>query len=424
MNIIPVAARSFGGKMTCPSKPTGRNGKIPTKRRKLRHMTADASAIRDWILGQQDNMVALLETLVNIDSGSYDKSGVDAVGAQLSSFLQEIGIETSVQPVERFGDTLFAGTAAVRRDGTRHNFLLMGHRDTVFDKGDASRRPFRIEAGRAYGPGVADMKAGLVMNAFILAAYQRLAPEIPVAFLMTGDEEIGSQASLDHIREEALNAKAVFNAEPARASGNFVSGRKGGFTYHIEIKGKAAHAGVNYTQGVSAIGELAHKITALHSLSDVENGITLNVGIISGGTTANTVAARAMAKLDVRFANNEQRGRLIDAIDGILMRAVIPHTQTTFSRESESLPLAPNAENTHLSELYRETALELGVDVIGEYTGGCADSGITASMGAPTVCGTGPVGGNAHTEDEYIIVETLSQRAAMVALSIKKLVDL
>ncbi|WP_341643203.1 M20/M25/M40 family metallo-hydrolase [Thauera sp. SDU_THAU2] len=198
-----------------------------------------------------------------------------------------------MRPVADFGDTLLVGTAAVRRDSGQHNILLMGHRDTVFGKGEAARRPFHIAGDRAYGPGIADMKAGLVMNAFVLAAFQKFAPDIPVVAMMTGDEEIGSQASLSHIDEEARYARAVFNAEPARPTGNFVSGRKGGFTYRFEIGGKAAHAGVNFAEGASAIGELAHKITALHALTDVQQGITLNVGRVSGGSSTNTVAAKA-----------------------------------------------------------------------------------------------------------------------------------
>ena len=259
------------------------------------------------------------------------------------------------------------------------------------------------------------------MNAFILAAFQKFAPNVPVVVMMTGDEEIGSQASLVHIREEACFARAVFNAEPARPTGNFVSGRKGGFTYRFEIGGKAAHAGVNFTEGVSAIGELAHKITALHALTDVENGITLNVGLVSGGSSTNTVAAKASGEVDVRFVDGEQRGRLIADIEAILARSTVPGAITTFERRSESLPLAPTSENTALSTLYREAAASLGFDVSGEYTGGCADSGIASSAGAPTVCATGPVGGKAHTEDEYILVETLSQRASIVAKSIIRL---
>ena len=384
-------------------------------------MSIREAEVLEWISSRQDDMVSLLSILVNVDSGSYDKQGVDAVGMLISRFFADHGIRTATHPLQQFGDTLLAGTAAVRRDGERHNILLMGHRDTVFGKGEASRRPFHIAGDRAYGPGVADMKAGLVMNAFILAAFQKFAPNVPVVVMMTGDEEIGSQASLVHIREEACFARAVFNAEPARPTGNFVSGRKGGFTYRFEIGGKAAHAGVNFTEGVSAIGELAHKITALHARADVENGITLNVGLVSGGSSTNTVAAKASGEVDVRFVDGKQRGRLIADIEAILARSTVPGAITTFERQSESLPLAPTPENTALSTLYREAAASLGFDVSGEYTGGCADSGIASSAGAPTVCATGPVGGKAHTEDEYILVETLSQRASIVAKSIIRL---
>jgi glutamate carboxypeptidase len=385
-------------------------------------MHAREAEILEWISSQQDNMVSLLSTLVNVDSGSYDKEGVDAVGVLLSRFFADHGIQTRALPVERFGDTLLAGTKAVRRDGGRHNILLMGHRDTVFGKGEAARRPFHIVGDRAYGPGVADMKAGLVMNAFILAAFQKFSPDVPVVVMMTGDEEIGSQASRAHIEEEAGFAGAVFNAEPARPTGNFVSGRKGGFTYRFEIGGKAAHAGVNFTEGVSAISELAHKITALHGLTDVERGITLNVGLVNGGSSTNTVAAKASGEVDVRFVDGEQRGRLITDIEATLAGAIVPGATITFERQSESLPLAPTPDNVVLSALYCGAAAALGFDIVGEYTGGCADSGIASSAGAPTVCATGPVGGKAHTEDEYILVETLSQRASIVAASIVRLI--
>ncbi|HEY4193569.1 MAG TPA: M20 family metallopeptidase [Mesorhizobium sp.] len=374
-----------------------------------------------WLAARQDAMVALLGELVNIDSGSYDKAGVDAVGARLIAFLAEHDIATGVLPVRDFGDTLLAGTASVRRDGERRNFLLLGHRDTVFGKGEAARRPFRVSGDRAYGPGVADMKAGLVMNAFILAAFQRFSPHIPVVAMMTGDEEIGSQASLAHIEAEARFARAVFNAEPARVSGNFVSGRKGGFTYRFEIEGKAAHAGVNFTEGASAIGEMAHKIAALHALTDVAAGMTLNVGLVSGGSSTNTVAASAAAELDVRFVDNAQREHLIRQIEAILTTSSVEGTATSFERQSESLPLAPTPRNARLCACYAEAARELGLEIEGEYTGGCADSGITSSAEAPTVCATGPVGGKAHTQDEYIVCATLSERARVVAATIEAL---
>jgi glutamate carboxypeptidase len=379
--------------------------------------------IIEWLASRQDAMTELLGEIVNIDSGSYDKSGVDAVGERLSVFLAEHDLSTNALPVEGFGDTLLAGTTTVRRDGERSNYVLLGHRDTVFTKGEVARRGFHVSADRAYGPGVADMKAGLVMNAFILAAFRRFADHVPVVMMMTGDEEIGSQASVAHIASEARFAKAVFNAEPARANGNIVTRRSGGFTYNFAIKGKGAHAGVNFTHGASAISELAHKINALHALTDVTGGITLNVGLVNGGSSTNTVAAAATAELDVRFNDNCQRDHLIQRIESILQTPVISGTSTTFSRQSESLPLGPTSDNVHLAHSYLETARKLGLELSGERTGGCADSGITANAGAPTICGTGPVGGNAHTEDEYILVATLAERARIVAATIEGLFD-
>src|SRR5919112_6461859 len=158
----------------------------------------------------------------------------------------------------------------------------MGHRDTVFPKGEAGRRPFRIEDGRAYGPGVCDMKAGLVMNAFVLAAFHKFggAPA-PLVGLIPSDEEIGSPACRPIIEDTAREARAVLNSEPGRPSGNVVTGRKGGVFMRMEVFGKAAHSGGNFSEGTSAIGELAHKIVRVHEVTDLDRGTTVNVGLIA-----------------------------------------------------------------------------------------------------------------------------------------------
>lgn len=382
--------------------------------------TQVSQAITHWLGEQKEAMVELLADLVNIDSGSYDKAGVDAVGSRLIRFFSEHGIEVSVSPQAEFGDILRAETGDVRRDGSRHNILLMGHRDTVFPKGEVSRRPFSIKDGRAYGPGVADMKGGLVMNAFVMAAFKRFAPELPLVALMTGDEEIGSNTSRDFIIQEAKSAFAVFNAEPGRASGNIVTGRKGGMSFHLEITGKEAHSGVNFTEGASAIAELAHKIVALNELTRVEEGITVNVGLISGGQSVNTTAPHASAGFEVRFVTNEQREAASQAIEAIMATTKTPGTVTKLTCKSNFLALVPTAESEKLAASYLGSARALGVAVEGEFTGGCADSGFTASAGAPTLCGVGPVGGKAHTADEYIELHTLHQRAHILAEAICK----
>ena len=228
---------------------------------------SEAEQILDWLGGQRDAMLALLQTLVNTDSGSYDKPGVDAVGGHIREFLGEHGIASEVTPDEKFGDAI---TATVGQDAPplgNRPILLMGHRDTVFPKGEPTRRPFKIEGDRAYGPGVADMKAGLVMNCFVLAAIKKFggAPA-PVMALFTGDEEIGSPFSRPVIEQHARAARVCFNSEPGRARGAAVTGRKGCLFIRFEITGKAAHSGANFEMGISAINELAHKTLALHAL--------------------------------------------------------------------------------------------------------------------------------------------------------------
>ena len=260
-------------------------------------------AIADWLATQQDAMVAMLREMVDIDSGSYNKPGIDAVGDVIRRFMasQNIPVETVAQ--QKHGDCL---RALAPWDGPAGNaggnILLMGHRDTVFPDGEAARRPFTIRDGLAYGPGVADMKAGLVMNCFVLAAFAKFggAPA-PLVCLFTGDEEIGSPEGRAVIETEARRARVVFNSEPGRVSGNVVTGRKGGVFMSFRITGKAAHSGANFSDGISAIEELARKIQAIHALTDLERGITLNVGLVSGGQSVNTVAPWSEGQIDLRY---------------------------------------------------------------------------------------------------------------------------
>ena len=215
-------------------------------------------------------MLTLLEDIVNIDGGSYDKAGVDAVGARASASSSR----STRSPARRSRTSNSAMRCARPSAGRRTRpIMLMGHRDTVFPKGEPTRRPFKIENGKAYGPGVADMKAGLVMNAFVLAAFKKFggAPA-PLVGLFTSDEEIGSPACRPIIEAEARRARAVFNSEPGRPSGNVVTGRKGGVFMKLEIIGKAAHSGGNYAEGISAIEELARKTIALHAITDLTKG--------------------------------------------------------------------------------------------------------------------------------------------------------
>jgi glutamate carboxypeptidase len=381
---------------------------------------ANGNQVVEWLGTQREAMLALLEEVVNIDSGSYDKHGVDAVGERFRRFFSERGIATTMHPNDGFGDCLKATVGAA--GGSNKPIVLMGHRDTVFPKGEAARRPFRVEGGRAYGPGVADMKAGLVMNAFVLAAYQMFggAPA-PLVGLFTGDEEIGSPTSRALIEETARGARAVLNAEPGRPSGNVVTGRKGGVFMRFEVFGKAAHSGGNFKEGISAIGELAHKIVALHALTDLDRGTTVNVGLVAGGQSVNTTAPHAEGQIDLRYVTPQDRADAMARIEAIIGAATIPGTTARLEIKGEFRPLVQDPESRALFEAYQAASRVIGRPVEGEFTGGCADSGFTASVGCPTLCATGPVGGKGHTPDEYMEIDTLVPRAQAAALTIARL---
>jgi glutamate carboxypeptidase len=387
-----------------------RNGKTENERQ-----------LTDWLAEQHDAMVKLLAELVNTDSGSYDKEGVDAAGEVLKRYFTSEGLELETVPQPRFGKQIRA-LLEHHESNDQRPIILMGHRDTVFPKGEPERRPFHIENGRAYGPGVCDMKAGLVMNAFVIAALKRFGGHPgPVVALVTSDEEIASPSSRPVIEAEARKARAVFNAEPSRVGRKITSGRKGGVFSRCEVTGKAAHSGANFEQGVSAIEELSRKIPELHKLTDLKRGTTVNVGLIGGGQTVNTVAPSAWCEIDLRFVKMKGRDEAVAAIRKICETSSVPGAVSTFTIKGEFLPLEQTPEAQALFRLYSSAASDAGFSVSAEFTGGCADSGYTAAQGCPTLCSVGPVGGKAHTSDEFLEVDTMVPCAQALALSVMRL---
>lgn len=375
----------------------------------------DPTHLDAWFAAREQEMLALLARLVNIDSGSHHPAGVTAVAEAIAAFLEEHGVAVEWLPQAGVGHIVRA-----RVDGPAGPpILLLGHCDTVFPVGEAARRPFRIEGGRAFGPGVADMKAGLVMNAFVLAGFaQSRAAPCPLLGLFTSDEEIGSPKGRSVIEATARGCRAVFNAEPGRPSGNVCNARKGGIFAEIRIEGRAAHAGSAWAEGRSAILELAHKTLALARLSDPERGITVNVGVVRGGQSVNTVAPWAEAEVDLRYVRLADREPLLAAVGAIVAQATVPDTRATFAIKGEFLPLEPTPASDRLLALYQSAARALGFSVEGEFSGGCADSGFTAALGVPTLCSLGPVGGKGHTPEEYVELATLVPRAQALARTI------
>lgn len=387
-------------------------------------MTTEAQ-ITAWLATQQDAMLAELKEMVNTDGGSYDKAGVDRTGAQVKRFLEGQGIAVEVVPREKHGDCLrgiVPGAHEIASGNQQKNIVLMGHRDTVFPKGEPERRPFTIQGNIAYGPGVADMKAGIVMNMFVLAAFHKFggAPG-PLVGLFTGDEEIGSPEGRPVIENEARSARVVFNSEPGRPSGNVVTGRKGGVFSVVDIEGKAAHSGGNFEAGISAIGEAAQKIVAIHALTDLKRGITLNVGLISGGQSVNTVAPACQFQIDLRYVELADRDEVVGKLHDIVAKSFVPGTKAKLVIKGEFLPLNATPTSERVFALYQGAAADSGLKVGGEFSGGCADSGFTAAIGAPTICAVGPVGGKAHSPEEYLEIDSMIPRAQAMARAIMRL---
>ncbi|QUX97280.1 peptidase M20 [Marinomonas sp. CT5] len=395
------------------------------KKESTEGLAAYAELLCDWLATKEDEMIQCLQELVDTDSNSYDKEGVDAAGKLIASWLEADGIECRWHKSVSSGDVLEAriGEALDNQD-PQPAIFLMGHRDTVFPKGTVATRGFTRDGMTAFGPGVADMKSGLVLNCFVLRGLQYLLNNAdidelphPVIGLFTGDEEIGSPEGRHVIQQIVKGAKAVFNAEPGRISGNVVSARKGGASFEISVKGKAAHSGVNHADGASAIGGLASIITELHELTNYETGVTTNVGLISGGISSNTVAAEANARLDLRYITKEQMVEVMDAIQDIIDRPRLHGVTATVKLLSAFHPFESSMSETLLSH-YQTQAESLGFSVEGEFTGGCSDAGFTSSMGVPTLCGTGPVGAKMHTDGELCLLNTFVPRTQAVAKSV------
>jgi glutamate carboxypeptidase len=213
----------------------------------------------------------------------------------------------------------------------------------------------------------------------------------------------------------------VFNSEPGRPGNGVITGRKGGVFIKVVITGKAAHSGANFKEGISAIEELAHKVIALHRVTDLERGTTVNVGLVTGGQTVNTVAPEARFEIDLRYVTPSDRDDAMTAIRSIIETSTVAGTHAELTIAGEFLPLVPTPHSETLYKHYAECAGALGQEITGEFTGGCADSGFTAAVGAPTVCSVGPVGGKAHSPDEYLEVASLVPRAQALALAILRL---
>ena len=344
------------------------------------------------------DLVELLRELVELESPT---GSTGAMQARMSSALEDLG--GRVRPIDDHLAAEFAGSG--------EPLLVLGHLDTVWPHGTLARLPFRVERGRAYGPGAYDMKAGLVIILEAIEEADRGRRALRV--FLTADEEMGSRTARPHLEAVARGAAAALVAEPAMAGGGLKTARKGLGRFRLTVTGRAAHAGTNRADGRSAIEELAHQVLRLHALTDDERGISVNVGVVRGGTTENVVAARAEADIDVRVSHAEDVALIEETLAGL--EPVLDGAVLEVSGGWTRPPLEPSPGSALLFARARAVGLELGLDLTEGSSGGGSDGNLVGALGVPVLDGLGPEGGGAHADDEHVLIESLPVRARLLA---------
>jgi glutamate carboxypeptidase len=341
---------------------------------------------------------------------------VNRVADFCASSLAELG--AAVERIEHapapgapgLGDLVVGRLAG---DGPR--LLLIGHMDTVFDEGTAAARPFAVRDGRALGPGASDMKGGLLAGLHALAALHAAGVRPSVTFVANPDEEIGSPFSTPHIRALVPEHDAALVLECARANGDIVSARKGVADLEVRLTGRAAHAGVEPERGSSAILAAARQVEQLQALNGRWPGVTLNVGVIHGGTRPNVVAAECRYELDLRAAGAEPFQAAGDEVARIVEEPRVPGVAAELRRLASHPPMERSAASGRLAELAIAIAGELGFSLRDTATGGASDANTTAAAGLPTLDGLGPIGGDDHSADEWLELASVVPRTTLLA---------
>jgi glutamate carboxypeptidase len=369
---------------------------------------------------QTPDMLALLEQIVRLESPSRDKSALDALSAELGRAFASAGATVTRLPQTGAGDHLRLDWPGVGADPARP-ILILGHFDTVWPIGTLAEMPFHIEGDRAHGPGSFDMKASLVILAFAMRALQSLQepPPRPVVALLTSDEEIGSPTSRTIIEQAAAESACALVIEPALPGGGLKTARKGVGAYTLTIHGRAAHAGVEPETGRSAILELCHQIIHINAINDIERGTSVNVGIVEGGSTVNTVPDMARAKIDLRVAALDEAERVDAALRSL--QPITPDTSLAVSGGLNRPPMVRTSAVKALFQRARDLARPLGLELTEGATGGGSDANFTAAVGLPTLDGLGALGDGAHARHEHILIPSLAQRAALLAKLITSL---
>ena len=363
------------------------------------------------LTSQESDMLACLRQLVELESPSHNKAELDTLGRHLAAEFGKIGGRTRFHPQEHAGDHL-----QVDFPGAGKPILILGHMDTVWDLGTLASMPFRMAKGRAYGPGSFDMKAGIVQAIYAIRALQELDGRLPraVTVLLVTDEEIGSHSSRPTTEVLAKKSAAVLVLEPSQGpKGALKTSRKGVGAYHVRVEGREAHSGLDSDQGASAVLELARQILVIEKFTDRKRGVTVNPGVIRGGTRTNVVAGEATAQVDARVSQAKD----IAYVDK-KFRSLKPFDKRCRVEITGGIgrpPMERSRKGVALFTLARRLAKELGWELEEASVGGGSDGNFTAALGIPTLDGLGAVGEGAHARHESVVIAEMPRRAALLA---------
>lgn len=365
-------------------------------------------------------MLKMLEEIVNIDSGSYDKKGVDRFGQYLIERYEALGFSTKTYTNEAIGNHIILK----HPDSTSQDILILAHLDTVFKAGTAEERPFRIENNLAFGPGVIDMKASHVMLYYAMldlidAGALNIIKNLVIFF--NSDEEIGSMNSRKVIEHLSKDKDYALVLEPARKDGSIVSSRRGTGKFELNVTGKAAHSGLNPESGVNANIELAHKIIEIEKLSKPSEDLHVSVVQIEGGEASNIISPSAQATIDVRISTIEQGLEIEEQLLEIANHPTLEGTEVTINGEITRPPMPYTAEIAEAVEMIKSEAEKLDISLHDTFAGGASDASFPAANGVTTIDGLGPIGGAQHSDDEYLEVDSLFERTQLFIETLKSL---
>jgi glutamate carboxypeptidase len=373
---------------------------------------------QQYFKSRQGEMIAVLKELVRLESPTSDKKAVDACSSFLAAKFQSVGAKVTRHPQKSVGDFHLFEYPAKEAKAQDGRILVLTHADTVWPVGRLAKMPFYIQGEKVFGPGVLDMKAGLVLAYSAVRALRELnmAPARRIAVLVNSSEECGCPEADDLIKAEARTASLVLCLEPALPGGALKVQRKGRLVLRLETSGRSAHAG-QPEKGVNAIDELMAEVRKLAALRSKD--VSMNIGLIGGGEKANVVADKAWAVLDWRFWTAAQRDKILAAAKGLAPAS--RGARNKIIQESQTPPMEKTAASTRLLESARTIAAELGQTLAAGKAGGGSDGSLAAGMGRPTLDGLGPDGDGLHADHEHILLPSLIGRAALLTELLRRL---